>query len=191
MASESDQAARQAASAMSTFLRRLLGASRGSATKRLTSTSVPHGAAIGGTATTQTTPRTLPRQLSSESYTTRTRNGGDSHSGWAALLRPVSGVVGLLSGLFGGGSTTTRTRYREVARQPFNIVAAISPETHSAIAPLNESAAGLRGVAAPARETSLSASLMNDRQAVVSAVRRSLGESRAITDVLSEYQDGL
>ena len=34
-------------------------------------------------------------------------------------------------------------------------------------------------------------SLMNDRQSLVSALRRSLSESRGISDVLNEFQDGL
>jgi class 3 adenylate cyclase len=34
-------------------------------------------------------------------------------------------------------------------------------------------------------------SLMNDRQGLVSALRRSLGDSRGISDVLNEFQDGL
>jgi len=32
---------------------------------------------------------------------------------------------------------------------------------------------------------------MNDRQGLVSAVRRSLSDSRGFSDVLNEFQDGL
>jgi hypothetical protein len=34
-------------------------------------------------------------------------------------------------------------------------------------------------------------SLMNDRQNLVSALRRSLSDSRGFSDVLNEFQDGL
>jgi hypothetical protein len=34
-------------------------------------------------------------------------------------------------------------------------------------------------------------SLMNDRQSLVSALRRSLSDSRGFSDVLNEFQDGL
>ncbi len=45
------------------------------------------------------------------------------------------------------------------------------------------------GVTAPTSEDGRS--LMNDRQGLISAVRRSLSDSRGFSDVLNEFQDGL
>jgi hypothetical protein len=46
-----------------------------------------------------------------------------------------------------------------------------------------------RGIAIPA--SGAGRSLMNDRQGLVAALRRGLSESRGISDVLNEFQDGL
>lgn len=101
-------------------------------------------------------------------------------------------------------------KYRSRSRAPFQIVESISPETGSGANSLNESAAALTGVTSGSwpggggtsdsiafaggvsRSSSDGANaLMNNRQALVTALRRGLGESRGIADVLSEFQDGL
>jgi hypothetical protein len=182
---------------MSAFLRRLLGASGKGASGGVTlpRASLPKVNSEGTRAVTDTAPHTMPRQLSSEEYAARTGAATTGGSGWGSLgsllLSPLAGVGSLLGELF-GSSAQTRTRYREETRQPFHLVEAISPETKAAIAPLNEAASGLFGVAASGVSTSnLSQTLMNERQAVTSAVVRSVGESGAIGNTLNEYQDGL
>jgi hypothetical protein len=93
---------------------------------------------------------------------------------------------------------------------PFQIVEGISMHTGGGPKSLNESAAALSGItsqpwaggsqvssstAAVAGGITLSGDgsgyLMNDRRALVTALRRGLSESRGIADVLTEFQDGL
>jgi hypothetical protein len=186
----------QAARWMSSFLRRLLGttSARKAGGVTLAKTPLPKMSTTSTKAATDAAPRTMPRQLSSEEYAARTGASGSSGSVWSALEPPILGLAGWIGGLF-GGSSSTKMRYREQVRAPFHLVEAISPETQAAIAPLNEAASGLFGVVPSASGgttgNSLSRTLMNDRQAVTSAVRRSVGETGAICNVLNEYQDGL
>ena len=190
----------QATRWMSSFLRRLLGTTslRTAGGVTMAKTPLPKLSTTGTKAVTDTTPRAMPRQLSSESYTARAGASGSSGNGWTALENeltpPIVGLAEWIGGLF-TGSASTKIRYREQVRAPFHLVEAISPETQAAIAPLNEAASGLNRVAPSASggtaANSLSRTLMTDRQAVMSAVRRSVGEAGAIRNALNEYQDGL
>lgn len=129
--------------------------------------------------------------------------------GSAWLISPLASTVKSIFNLFSGSSANSQTtRYRASTRAPFNITEGISPETGSGLITLNESAAGLTGAAgfSATIPTSASGALsgsaltmtssnsrlsVNDRQALVSALRRSLSESRGISDVLTEFEDGL
>ena len=59
----------------------------------------------------------------------------------------------------------------------------------STASPVGRLKTSAHGIATPA--SGEGRSLMNDRQGLVSALRRSLGDSRGISDVLNEFQDGL
>jgi hypothetical protein len=127
------------------------------------------------------------------------------------LISPIASTVKSILNLFGVGSPTTQsTRYRTSSRQTFRIVEGISPATGSGAQLVNESAAGLTGIvrrsstgggAAASSLTSTNTgaatlsgggmSQFEDRHALVTALRRSLSESRGIADVLNEFQDGL
>lgn len=159
-------------------------------------------------------PHSLPRQLEATAYTKSVKKpatGSSAGSGYTWLLPPIVSTVKSILSLFGGGNSTTQsTRFRTSSRQTFHTVESISPETGGGAQGLNESAAGLRGVvshevaggAAVAKPpgaagTSLSSKgsartqEFDDRQALVTALRRGLSESRGISDVLNEFQDGL
>ncbi len=160
------------------------------------------------------TPSTLSRQLEAMAYTSTPKRASNSSGGGignAWSISPFAGTVKSLFGLFSGGTSSSQsTPYRTGRRAPFQIVESVSPETASGTRNLNESAAALTGVTigswssgggsprSKAFEGSVSKSRsdganspMNNRQALVTALRRGLSESRGIADVLSEFQDGL
>lgn len=196
------------------YVRKLLGSNRQSSGWGSTSStkmSLPRGASTGSAVQT---PKALPRQLEATAYTKssqRTASSGSSSFGNAWLISPIASTIKSILNLFGEGSSTSQsTRYRTTSRQPFRIVESISPETGSGTQSLNENAAALTGVTSPPttgggassntlNSTGISTtapsggtmSRFEDRQALVTALRRSLGESRGIADVLNEFQDGL
>ena len=196
------------------YVRRLLGPNQQAGGRGGMSSiklSLPKGSSTGRAGDT---PHTLPRQLAATAYTKSSKqssNSGSSSIGNAWLISPIASTVKSILSLFGGGDTTTQsTRYRSASRQTFRIVESISPETGSGTQQLNESAAALTGVVSrsstggDASMNSLSLagvtsasrsgggmSQFEDRQALVTALRRGLSESRGISDVLSEFQDGL
>ena len=201
---------KQARAQVQTYLRRLLGSGRQSSANAGMS-----GAAISlpkssGAGSSSGTPHTLPRQLEATAYTrtsTRASSGSGSSGSNLWLISPIASTVKSLFDLFSGGSSGSQsTRYRSKSRVPFHLVESISPEVGSGTNSLNESAAALTGVtsqsrssestssfagAASASSNGGSNSLMNNRQELVTALRRGLSESRGITDVLTEFQDGL
>jgi hypothetical protein len=196
------------------YVRRLLGLDRqanGWAEANSTSMSLPKGTGSGNAGAT---PRTLPKQLEATAYSRSSQKASSSSSsnfGNAWLVSPIAGTVKSILSLFGGGSSTVpSTRYRTTSRQTFRIVESISPEVGSGARNLNESAAELTGVTSHSSAGGVAAlstlnstrstnaglsggtmSQFEDRQALVTALRRSLSESRGIADVLSEFQDGL
>ncbi len=165
------------------------------------------GSGVGGTS------QSLPRQLEATAYTKSVKNPAADSSGsrYSWLLPPIVSTVKSILGLFGGGNSTTQsTRFRSSSRRTFRTVESISPETGSGGQDLNESAAGLSGVVShaimglaavgktPGSGATITASAGNgrtmhfeDRQSLVTALRRGLSESRGIADVLNEFQDGL
>jgi hypothetical protein len=206
----------QARTQVQAYLRKLLGSNRqagGWAGTGSIKLSLPKGSIAGGAGET---PHTLPRQLEAMAYTKSAKNaassGGSSFGfGNAWLISPIASTVKSILGLFGVGSSSTQTtRYRTSSRQTFRIVESISPETGSGAQNFNESAAGLTGIVSrsstaggvtsssiASTKTAATAldgrglSQIEDRQALVTALRRGLSESRGIADVLNEFQDGL
>ena len=204
----------QARTQVEAYVRRLLGSNRqngGWAGTNSTKGSLPKGSNAGNPVAT---PHALPRQLEARAYaksSQKTSNSGNSIFGNAWLVSPVASTVKSILNLFGGGNSTSQsTRYRTTSRQTFRIVESISPDAGSGARGLNESAAALTGVTShsPAgggaalstlnstgiSTAALSGGMMSqfeDRQALVTALRRSLSESRGIADVLNEFQDGL
>lgn len=205
----------QARTQVQAYVRRLMGSNRqagewgGMGSIKL---SLPKGSSTGRAGET---PHSLPRQLSATAYTksskTASNSGGGSSIGNAWLISPIASTVKSILSLFGGGSSTTQSaRFRSASRQTFRIVESISPETGTGAQRLNESAAALTGVVSRSLtggEASMNSltlagvttasrngggmSQFEDRQALVTALRRGLSESRGISDVLSEFQDGL
>lgn len=203
----------QARAEVQAYVRKLLGSNRqagewgGEASIKL---SLPKASSTGRAGET---PHSLPRQLAATAYTKSSKTSSKSGSnsiGNAWLISPIASTVKSILSLFGGGSSTTQsTKYRTSSRQTFRIVEGISPETGSGTQRLNESATGLTGVVS--RPSTGEVASVNsatwaglttttpggevprfeDRQALVTALRRSLSESRGISDVLSEFQDGL
>jgi len=196
------------------YVRRLLGSNRQASGWGGTSGTKISLPKVAGSGNAIATPHALPRQLEATAYTKssqKTSSSGSSSFGNAWLISPIASTVNSILNFFGGGSSTSQsTRYRTSSRQTFRIVESISPETGSGTQNLNESAAAVTGV------TSLSStgggaslntpnstrigttaqsggtmSRLEDREALVTALRRSLGDSRGIADVLSEFQDGL
>jgi hypothetical protein len=152
----------------------------------------------------------LPRQLEATAYTkttTKSSSSGGSGAGNIWLISPLASTVKSLFDLFSGGSSSSQTtRYRAKSRVPFHLVESISPETGNGANSLNESAAALTGITSQMRLSGTAGStaggagalgvggssfLMNNRQELVTALRRGLSESRGIADVLTEFQDGL
>lgn len=192
----------QARTQVQTYIRRLLGSgtqSSGNSGTRSASISLPKSSSGSGSSGT---PHALPRQLEATAYTkTTTKSSSSSGSGagniW--LISPLASTVKSLFDLFSGGSSSSQTtRYKAKSRVPFHLVESISPETGSGANSLNESAAALTGVTSQAQSsasgtsmTGSSSLLMNNRQELVTALRRGLSESRGIADVLTEFQDGL
>jgi hypothetical protein len=193
---------KQAREQVQTYIRQLLGSgsqSSGTAGTRSASISLPKSSSGSSSSAT---PHALPRQLEatvSIRTSTKSSSGGGSGAGSLWLISPIASTVKSLLDLFGGGSSNTQTtRYRTKSRVPFNLVESISPETGGGTNSLNESAAALTGVTSQARPSGSGSSiaggsglLMNNRQELVTALRRSLSESRGIGDVLTEFQDGL
>lgn len=197
-----------------TYVHRLLGSNRQASGWMGTSgtkLSLPKGRTTGSVAGS---PHTLPRQVEATAYTKSSQkasSGSGSSFGNAWLISPVASTVKSILNLFGGGNSTAQsTRYRTSSRQTFRIVESISPEGGSGTRNLNESAAALTGVTShtstsegvsptalkskAVSTTTLSGGTMSqfeNRQALVASLRRSLSESRGITDVLNEFQDGL
>jgi hypothetical protein len=203
----------QARTQVQAYLRRLLGSNGQTGGWGGTNSihlAIPKGSKTSGTSGT---PRSLPRQLEATAYarSSKKASSGSSSAGNAWLISPIASTVKSILSLFGGGSSSAQTtRYRTTSRQTFRIVESISPETGSGTQSLNESAAALTGAtshpltvgnASLNQRTSTGVTVTSysggstpqfeDRQALLSALRRSLSESRGISDVLSEFQDGL
>ena len=204
----------QARTNVQAYIRRLLGSNRqtsGIGSADGMKTSLPKGNGTGGIGGT---PHSLPRQLEATAYTKTTNTASKSSGsgfGNAWLISPIASTVKSILDLFGGGSSTQQTtRYRTTSRQTFNVVESISPETGSGTQQINESAASITGVVrnstasagsasgspistsgASAASTSRTLLRADGRHELVSALRRSLSESRGISDVLNEFQDGL
>jgi len=173
--------------------------------------SLPKGSSAGITGGTA---GSLPRQLEATAYTKSSKKptaGGGNGIGNAWLLSPFASTVKSILGLLGGGGSNAQsTTFRSTSRQTFRIVEGISQEKGSGARRLNESAAALTGVvsrslaggempmSSPTLEKNGAThpirggmSQFEDRQELVTALRRGLSESRGISDVLNEYQDGL
>jgi hypothetical protein len=206
----------QARTQVQAYLRRLMGSNRqagGWAGTGSVKPSLPKGSSAGGAGET---PHTLPRQLEATAYTKTAKQASSSSGssfgiGNAWLISPIASTVKSILNLFGVGSSTNQsTGYRSSSRGTFRIVEGISPNTGSGAHSLNESAAGLTGIVSSSLtsggaalslltlKTTTAATLsgggmsqFEGRQVLVTALRRSLSESRGIADVLSEFQDGL
>lgn len=199
----------QARTQVQTYIRRLLGSGTqpgGNSGTRSASISLPKSSSGSGSSGT---PHALPRQLEATAYTkttTKSSSSGGSGAGNIWLISPLASTVKSLFDLFSGGSSSSQTtRYRTKSRAPFHLVESISPETGSGTNSLNESAAALTGITSQMRLSDTAGStaggagasgggssfLMNNRQELVTALRRGLSESRGIADVLTEFQDGL
>lgn|GEM_PF-2179665 len=182
------------------YIRRLAGTNaQSSGGTKISGTSIglPKGTS---TSKSTSTPHSLPRQLEATAYTkTSTKSSGSSGSvlGNLWLISPLASSVKSLFNLFGGGSSSSQTiRYRSKNRTPFQLVESVSPETGGGTSTLNESAAGLTGVtnnvtASNGASSTSSGYLVRNPQDLVDALRRGLNESRGITDVLNEFEDGL
>lgn len=185
------------------YVRRLLGSSGQSSGQGGTGGARLSIRKTAGTAGISQAPHTLPRQLEATAYTRTSKNrpsSGGSSVGNAWLISPIASTVKSLFNLFGGGtSSSTTTGYRTKSRTPFHIVESISPESWSGVRGLNESAAALTGVTSSITAAEVadapggiaSSALMNNRQELITALRRGLSESQGIADVLNEFQDGL
>lgn len=213
MRTSKENSSTQALTQIEAYVRKLLGSSRPTSGWGATSSatiSLPKG---GSASSAVQKPQALPRQLQATAYTKSSQKTSSSGSsfGNAWLISPIASSISSILNLFGGGSSTSQsTRYRTTSRQPFRIVESISPETGSGTQNLNENAAALTGVTSPSTTgggassntlnstginttapSSGTMSQLEDREALVTALRRSLGDSRGIADVLSEFQDGL
>ncbi len=214
MATNKDESNTEASARVRAYVRRLLGLSGQSSGQRGTSSTklpLPKSYSAGRISET---PRTLSRQLEAMAYTStskRASNSSGSGAGNAWLIAPLAGTVKSLFSLFSGDTSSSQsTRYRSRSRAPFQIVESISPESGNGTQSLNESAAALTGVTSGFQSSGSEAagsvaraggigtsrsdsanSPMNNRLALVTALRRGLSESRGIADVLSEFQDGL
>jgi hypothetical protein len=195
------------------YVRRLFGSNRqasGWAGMYSTKLSLPKWSNSG---VVGTAPHLLPRQLQATAYTAPSRRSQTSGSGVGNVwfVSPIASTVkSILSFFVGDSSTAQSTRYRSSGRKTFAMVESISPEQGSGPRPLNETAAGLTGVVAGSwsggdapqnspNVTGATATVpmsgamtqFEDRQAMLTALRRGMSESRGIADVLSEFQDGL
>jgi hypothetical protein len=202
-----DETNKQARAQVQSYIRRLLGSGRQSSGNAGTSSAAISLPKSSGASKSSGTPHTLPRQLEATPYTrtsTRASSGGRSGVGNLWLISPIASTVKSLFNLFGGGSSSSQsTRYKTRSRVPFHLVESIAPETGSGTNSLNESAAGLTGITSQSLSSGSGTSplggtdnggfsmLMNNRQELVTALRRGLSESRGIADVLTEFQDGL
>lgn len=204
----------QARTQVQAYVRKLLGSKRqegGWVAASTSKLSLPKGTSTSRIAEA---PHALPTQLEATAYSRTAKSESSANSsvaGNAWLISPIATTVKSILSLFSGGSSNNQTtKYRTGSRQTFEIVESISPETGARPQSVNESSAGLNGVtshavtAGNALADSLSAkggatasrgsggtSSLEDRQALVTALRRSLSESRGIADVLNEFQDGL
>lgn len=207
-----DESNSQARAQMQSYIRRLLGSSKSTSGQVATSSaklSLPKSSSSGAITAT---PPALPKQLEAIAYTkTPTKASSGSSTGNIWLISPIASTVKSIFDLFSGGSSSSQsTRYRAKSRAPFRLVESISPETESGTNRLNESAAALTGVTSQSRSNGSgtsnptasvgginvsgnlgSSAQMNNREELVTALRRGLVESRGITDVLTEFQDGL
>ncbi len=125
----------------------------------------------------------------SESTTEDSARGGTGGGGQptsASWARRLTGSV--ISPAPRATATTSMTRGSEGATAQ-NLLRT-EPGSGSATGPTaSHSTSWANGVTAPTSEDGRS--LMNDRQGLISAVRRSLSDSRGFSDVLNEFQDGL
>ena len=109
--------------------------------------------------------------------------GQPANTTWA---RRVSRSTGLLTPR--GGAVESRTKRAEATTNERLLQKEMGSAGSTGTTMLH-AATWTNGITAPTG--SEGRSLMNDRQGLIAAVRRSLNDSRGFSDVLSEFQDGL